>query len=279
MKRPGGFPRINRPAPVPTAAVEAKPVDAAAQQAPRTGFPRLPTRPVMPAPAAVKYDAPHDTMRPAPPHLPAAEPIDEFFADGDQDAVMDDGDSAEPDDLSADSLDVDPDDAPIITVPVQPLPRPPPTVAHPTPASRTPRPPVRQPGSGLLARPRPVFQPPSRPRPSFLPPSRERPALPPPAPPPAVAFPRTQAKAPPPPARDVPRPAPARPVFQPPAAKVEAKPAAPAAKALPRASMHEARKFQKRPGLACKVDPAPPTKIHEGYMGRMDLIDPEEIPF
>jgi hypothetical protein len=110
-------------------------------------------------------------------------------------------------------------DAPEITVPLQPPPRPAPTIMHPTLASRLAPPPVRQPGSGLLAK---NVGAPAHATPSFLPPPKEcSPALPPPAPRPAGGFPRTQGKAPPPP------PPPARPVFQPQAPKVEAKPAAP----------------------------------------------------
>jgi hypothetical protein len=181
-QRPGGFPRINRP-PSPakpaTAAVEPKPATAA-QQAPRTGFPRLPVRPVPLAPAAVKYDAPHSTTRPL--------PVDEFFAN---DMKMD-ADSIGPSDPFTEPLDEDPDDAPVITVPLQPLPRPEPTVLHPTPASRAAPPPQRRPGYGLLAS---NVVAPARTTPTFLPPPRE--------------FPHTQAKAPPPPpqARDAPRPA------------------------------------------------------------------------
>jgi hypothetical protein len=170
------------------------------------GFPRRINRPVASEPA-VKYD--HDA------------------------ADMDDPDSAGSGELLT-ALDYrDPDDAPEITVPMQPPPRPRITIMHPTEASRMAPPPVRKPGSGVLAS-------------SLGAPAGTQAKAPPPLPPPQ--------------ARGVPRPA----SFQPPARKVEAKPAAPAAKALP---------------LARKVDPTPPTKVHCGYMGRMDLIDPEEIPF
>src|ERR1700675_1131680 len=112
-QRPGGFPTIKRPAPPPAAAaVEAKPVDAAAQ-----------VRCVPPAPAAVKYDAPHTATLPAPPPLP----VDEFVADGDHDAGMDGSGELFPEPL------YDDDDAPIITEPLPPPPRPEPTILHPTP--------------------------------------------------------------------------------------------------------------------------------------------------
>jgi hypothetical protein len=197
MTRPGGFPRINRP-PAPAkpaaAAVEAKPA-AVAPRAHRTGFSRLPVRATPPAPAAVEYVA-----QPAPPPLPSAE----FFPDADQDVAG--PDSARSSEQFPAPLYDDSDDAPEITVPLQPLPRPAPTILHPTRASRLAPPPVRQPGSGLLA----SIVAPARTRPSFLPPPRERPA-PPPFAPPDGGFPLTQATAPPSPSqpRDMPSPAPA----------------------------------------------------------------------
>jgi hypothetical protein len=253
-QRPGGFPRTNRPPspakPAP-AAVEAKPTEAT--QAPqRAGFSRLPVRPTQPVPAAVEYVA-----RPAPPPLPSAE----FFADAFQDAA--DPDSARSIEQFPEALYDDSDDAPEITVPLQPLPRPPPTVLHPTAASRAAPPPVRQPGSGLLAS---NVVAPVRTRPSFLPPPRERPALPPSAPSPTVGLALTQAQAlPPPQPRDMPSPAPARPMFQSPAPKVDAKPSAPA---LPRVSMHDAAEFQARR----------PTRVPERPSGPAQLT-PDDIPF
>jgi hypothetical protein len=133
----------------------------------------------------------------APHAAPPHLPAAEFFAYQDA-ADIDDRDSAGSGEQFPEPLYDDSDDAPVITAPLQPPPRPAPTILHPTPASRAAPPPERHPGSGFWAS--------------------------------VVA----QAKAPPPEARDVPRPAPARPVFQPPARrvfqppapKVEAKPAA-----------------------------------------------------
>jgi hypothetical protein len=215
------------------------------------GFPRRINRPAAPPPAtaveakqaAVEQPKPRSGFPQRPTRPVASEPAVKYDHDA---ADMDDPDSAGSGDPFTESLDYrDADDAPVITVPVQPLPRPQLTIMHPTEASRMAPPPMRKPGSGLLSS-------------SVGAPAGAQAKAPPPLPPPQ--------------ARGVPRPA----SFQPPARKVEAKPAAPAAKALPRVSMHDA---VKRPVFARKVDPSPPTKVHRGYMGRMDLIDPEEIPF
>jgi hypothetical protein len=157
MSRIGGFPRFKRPVPLPAPAEPVAAAPAAVEQQdeqqaePRTGFPRLPVRPVPPAPAQMKYDAPHATTRPAPPPLPAAEPVDDFFGEGDEDVDPYAPTTAGAGYPFAEPLEEDPDDAPEITVPLQPPPRPPPTVLYPARASRTAAPPVRPPGVGLMA--------------------------------------------------------------------------------------------------------------------------------
>jgi hypothetical protein len=243
MKRPGGFPRrINRPAtPVPATAVEAKPAAVEQLQPPRTGFPRLPTRPV---PPALANDPPQATTRPAPPPLP----VGEFFAAGDQDAGMDNPDSAgelfpEP---------YEDDDAPILTEPLPPPPRPEPTVLHPTPASRAAPPPVRLPGPGLLASnvgPRPSN------RPSFLPPPRERGYIPAPPLPPAPS----QAAAPP-----GAQPRPPRGAMPPPAGT-----------APPTSDRAFERLRKSPPTSATMAPPKPPVRKQPGPQP----IDPNDIPF
>lgn len=78
-----------------------------------------------------------------------------------------------PDFDSTDAEEFDEEGRRYITKPLAPLPRPAPTILHPTLASRAAPPPVRQPGTGLLASPI------ARPRPAFLSPRSPAPPLPP----------------------------------------------------------------------------------------------------
>jgi hypothetical protein len=265
MRRIGGFPRIKRPAPAvvdstrtdsvpPAAAVgEAKP--AAFEQPPRrSGFPRLPVRPAVASARA-----------PEPAALPAFEPVEDV-------AGMDAFDSNRSGDTFAEPLEEDPDDAPIIETPLQPLLRPM-TVLPPTPPDRGARPPVRQPGSGLLAL-NGGAPAPAKPNLGFLPPPpRERlPALSSPAPRPTGGYakappaptpvPRTTAPPPVQPGsgllspRPLPPPLPDARVRAASAPRPGATPVAtswsePPAATLPRVSMHDAAKLPaRRPPLA-----------------------------
>ena len=144
-RRPGGFPRINRPpSPVKTAAVETKPATVLSTAAPvRHGLLRPAAPPSLAArPALASKPVPASRL---PPPL-EVEP--EYDEDGRR----------------------------LITSPLTPLPRPAPTILHPTPASRAASQPARQPGSGLLASQRPAFQPPSQPAPPPI--ARTRPPKP-----------------------------------------------------------------------------------------------------
>lgn len=125
------------------------------------GFPRRPASQAKDAqPTAVEakpVQAPgcHGLPRPAAPLPPATTPVSDVEPEFDEEGRL------------------------LIKAPLQPLPRRV-TILNPKPASTVARPPVRQPGSGLLAKPRPVFQPPvptappppSGPRPVFRPPAR-----------------------------------------------------------------------------------------------------------
>lgn len=267
-QRPGGFPTIRRPAPPPAAAaVEVKPAEAAEPQAaPRIGFPRPWVQRV---PAAVKYDAP-----PAPPPLPLNE-----FADGVQDAGLDDPDSAGSGEAFPEPLYED-DDAPIITAPLPPPPRPEPTVLHPTPASRAATPPVRQPKTGLLSSN--VGPQPSN-RPTFLPPPRPRGYVP------APPLPQATREAAPPPVRQpggvVPSSGGAQPralpsFRPPPSERPEAGRADPAmpppAGTAPATSDRAFERLRKSPPApATMAAPKPPVRKQPGPQP----IEPDDIPF
>jgi hypothetical protein len=142
MTRIGGFPRINRPA------------------SPSKDAPTAVEAKTVPTSAAAPIR--HGLPRRAPPQRQETAPL-----------------PPDPASVSDVEPEFDEEGRLLIKAPLRSLPRQV-TILNPKPASTVARPPVRPPGSGLLAKPRPVFQPPVRtappppsgPRPVFRPPAR-----------------------------------------------------------------------------------------------------------
>jgi hypothetical protein len=268
--RIGGFPRFKRPAPKPAPAAAPVAVAPAAEVVVAPS----PTQPVTPQ---TPDPRPAVTVSPAP-AVPESEWDDDV-------AETDASETAGVHDIFAETLNEDPDDAPEITEPLQPLPRPQPTVLHPMPASRTAPPPVRSPGAGLMASRLGASYAGTRSESVVTPmpagcdeDGRKAPLAPPPRPTPVLSPEPRTGYSPTPRPGGLPRPRAPKPEVKEAIKAAPATPAAPAPKPLPRLSMADAGKFQARQ-IARKPVEDPPRIIHKGYMGRMDLIDTEDIPF